>query len=211
MKEVEDSLAFSGAWPVQWLLDNAPVDGRWCLIHATHMTETETRRMAKSGAVAGLCPITEANLGDGIFPAPAFLAEGGHYGVGSDSNILISVSEELRTLEYSQRLSLRARNVVADPGCSTGEKLFLQAIEGGGRALASRNGVEQGKAPILSLLMCPPFPIFHYPKFLISGYSPAASRSIPCGCAAKTGAGRPAYPSPSNIRPLQQGHGRTPR
>ena len=145
-KEVEDSLAFSGARPVEWLLDNAPVDGRWCLIHATHMTETETRRMAKSGAVAGLCPITEANLGDGIFPAPAFLAEGGHCGVGSDSNILISVSEELRTLEYSQRLSLRARNVVADPGCSTGEKLFLQAIEGGGRALASQNGVEQGKS-----------------------------------------------------------------
>ena len=145
-KEVEDSLAFSGARPVEWLLDNAPVDGRWCLIHATHMTETETRRMAKSGAVAGLCPITEANLGDGIFPAPAFLAEGGHYGVGSDSNILISVPEELRTLEYSQRLSLRARNVVADPGSSTGEKLFLQAIEGGGRTLASRNGVEQGKS-----------------------------------------------------------------
>jgi formimidoylglutamate deiminase len=83
---------------VEWLLENAPVDGRWCLIHATHMTENETRDMAKSGAVAGLCPITEANLGDGIFPAPAFLAEDGHYGVGSDSNILISVPEELRTL-----------------------------------------------------------------------------------------------------------------
>ncbi|CUX54245.1 MULTISPECIES: formimidoylglutamate deiminase [Agrobacterium] len=145
-KEVDDSLAFSSARPVEWLLDNAPVDGRWCLIHATHMTETETRRMAKSGAVAGLCPITEANLGDGIFPAPNFLAESGHYGVGSDSNILISVPEELRTLEYSQRLSLRARNVIADAGCSTGEKLFLQALQGGGRALASRNGVKKGKS-----------------------------------------------------------------
>lgn len=145
-KEVEDSLAFSGARPVQWLLENAPVDGRWCLIHATHMTETETRGMARSGAVAGLCPITEANLGDGIFPAPAFLAENGHYGVGSDSNILISVPEELRTLEYSQRLSHRARNVIADAGHSTGEKLFRQALEGGGRALASRNGLENGKS-----------------------------------------------------------------
>jgi formiminoglutamate deiminase len=146
VKEIEDSLAFSGARPVEWLLENAPVDDRWCLIHATHMTEAETRRMAKSGAVAGLCPITEANLGDGIFPAPDLIAEGGHYGVGSDSNILISVPEELRMLEYSQRLSLRARNVIADAGRSTGEKLFRQALEGGGRALASRNGIEQGKS-----------------------------------------------------------------
>jgi cytosine/adenosine deaminase-related metal-dependent hydrolase len=110
------------------------------------MTEAETRRMAKSGAVAGLCPITEANLGDGIFPAPGFIAEGGHYGVGSDSNILISVPEELRMLEYSQRLSLRARNVIADAGRSTGEKLFQQALEGGGRALASKNTIEAGKS-----------------------------------------------------------------
>ncbi len=146
VKEIEDSIAFSGARPVEWLLENAPVDGRWCLIHATHMTEAETRSMAKSGAVAGLCPITEANLGDGIFPAPDFIAQGGHYGVGSDSNILISVPEELRMLEYSQRLSLRARNVIADAGRSTGEKLFRQALEGGGRALASRNAIEEGKS-----------------------------------------------------------------
>lgn len=146
VKEIEDSLAFSGARPVEWLLENATVDDRWCLIHATHMTEAETRRMAKSGAVAGLCPITEANLGDGIFPAPDFIAQGGHYGVGSDSNILISVPEELRMLEYSQRLSLRARNVIADAGRSTGEKLFRQALEGGSRALASRHEIEEGKS-----------------------------------------------------------------
>ncbi|MBO0129806.1 formimidoylglutamate deiminase [Agrobacterium burrii] len=151
-KEVEDSLAFSGARPVEWLLENAPVDDRWCLIHATHMTQAETRRMAKSGAVAGLCPITEANLGDGIFPAPDFIAEGGHYGVGSDSNILISLPEELRTLEYSQRLSRRARNVIADAGGSTGEKLFRQALEGGGRALASQNAIEKGKSADLVAL-----------------------------------------------------------
>ncbi|CUX65892.1 formimidoylglutamate deiminase [Agrobacterium genomosp. 13] len=146
VKEIEDSLAFSGARPVEWLLENATVDDRWCLIHATHMTEAETRRMAKSGAIAGLCPITEANLGDGIFPAPDFIAQGGHYGVGSDSNILISVPEELRMLEYSQRLSLRARNVIADAGRSTGEKLFRQALEGGSRALASRHEIEEGKS-----------------------------------------------------------------
>jgi formiminoglutamate deiminase len=154
VKEIEDSLAFSGARPVEWLLQNAPVDDRWCLIHATHMTEAETRRMAKSGAVAGLCPITEANLGDGIFPAPGFIAEGGHYGVGSDSNILISVPEELRMLEYSQRLSLRARNVIADAGRSTGEKLFQQALQGGGRALDSKNQIEAGKSADFVALDC---------------------------------------------------------
>ena len=158
VKEIEDSLAFSGARPVEWLLQNAPVDERWCLIHATHMTEAETRRMAKSGAVAGLCPITEANLGDGIFPAPGFIAEGGHYGVGSDSNILISVPEELRMLEYSQRLSLRARNVIADAGRSTGEKLFQQALQGGGRALDSKNQIEAGKSADFVALDCSAVP-----------------------------------------------------
>lgn len=143
-REVEDCIAWSGARPVQWLLDNADVDGRWCLIHATHMTEDETRRMAKSGAVAGLCPITEANLGDGIFPAPAFLDNGGRFGIGSDSNILISVAEELRQLEYSQRLGLRARNVVAEPGGSTGRSLFQRALAGGGAALHDRSELTAG-------------------------------------------------------------------
>ena len=123
-KEVEDCIAWSGARPVEWLLANMPVDERWCLIHATHMTEAETRDMARRGAIAGLCPITEANLGDGIFPAPAFLEEGGQFGVGSDSNISISVAHELRQLEYSQRLGLRSRNVVALPQQSTGTRLF---------------------------------------------------------------------------------------
>jgi len=152
IKEVEDSLAFSGARPVEWLLGNAPVDKRWCLIHATHMTQAEIRRMARSGAVAGLCPVTEANLGDGVFHAPDFLAEDGHFGVGSDSNILISVAEELRTLEYSQRLSRRARNVIADAGSSTGEKLFQAALEGGGRALMSESRIEKGKSADLVAL-----------------------------------------------------------
>ncbi len=152
VKEVEDCLAWSGARPVQWLLDHAPVDERWCLIHATHMTEDETRLTARSGAIAGLCPITEANLGDGTFSAPLFLSEGGRYGIGSDSNILISISEELRQLEYSERLALRARNVIATTGGSTGQALFDHALAGGGAALKAPSGLVAGNyADILSL------------------------------------------------------------
>jgi formiminoglutamate deiminase len=143
VKEVEDCLAWSGRRPVEWLLENQPVDGRWCLIHATHMTDAETRGMAKAGAVAGLCPVTEANLGDGIFPAPAFLAAGGRFGIGSDSNVLVGLPDELRQLEYSQRLGERARNVLAAPGGSTGRALFDGARTGGAAAL----GVEAGFAP----------------------------------------------------------------
>ncbi|QSY97314.1 formimidoylglutamate deiminase (plasmid) [Rhizobium bangladeshense] len=147
VKEVEDCIAWSGARPVEWLLDHMPVDRRWCLIHATHMSEDETRRMARSGAIAGLCPVTEANLGDGAFAAPLFLAEGGRYGIGSDSNVLISLPGELRQLEYSQRLALRARNVVAAaPGGSTAISLFTQALAGGGAALKAPAGLVEGHA-----------------------------------------------------------------
>jgi formimidoylglutamate deiminase len=138
VKEVEDCIAWSGARPVAWLLDHASVDGSWCLIHATHLTDTEKERFAKSGAVAGLCPITEANLGDGIFSASCVLQHGGQFGVGSDCNILISVAEELRQLEYSQRLADRARNVIATAGGSTARTLFDQALSGGGAALSCR-------------------------------------------------------------------------
>ncbi|MDI7861975.1 formimidoylglutamate deiminase [Rhizobiaceae bacterium n13] len=151
-KEVEDCIAWSGKRPVEWLLDNADLDGRWCLIHATHMTPDEAYRMARSGAVAGLCPVTEANLGDGIFPAPVFVDEGGRFGVGSDSNILISLPEELRQLEYSQRLGLRARNVIAESGGSTGRALFERALAGGGAALQCDPKLEAGaSADFLSL------------------------------------------------------------
>ncbi|SOC35973.1 formimidoylglutamate deiminase [Rhizobium subbaraonis] len=143
-KEVEDCIAWSGARPVEWLLSNAPVDERWCLIHATHLTKKETADMAASGAVAGLCPITEANLGDGTFAAPDFLSSGGRFGIGSDSNVLISLPAELRQLEYSQRLSLRARNVIAAPNGSTGRRLFEAAVAGAGAALASRTGLAVG-------------------------------------------------------------------
>ncbi|MBP2561723.1 formiminoglutamate deiminase [Neorhizobium galegae] len=152
VKEVEDCLAWSGARPVDWLLTNMPVTERWCLIHATHMTEDETRRMADSGAVAGLCPITESNLGDGIFPGDLFLGQNGSVGIGSDSNILISVAQELRQLEYSQRLSLKRRNVLARPEGSTGRRLFEAALSGGGMALKAAPGLAQGNyADIVSL------------------------------------------------------------
>jgi formiminoglutamate deiminase len=135
-KEVEDSVAWSGARPVEWLLNHADIDSRWCLVHATHMTEDETQWLARSGAVAGLCPITEANLGDGVFPAEAYLAAGGRFGIGTDSNVLIDPAGELRALEYAQRLTRRARNILApEPGRSTGRALFDGALLGGFQAL----------------------------------------------------------------------------
>lgn len=155
--EVEQCVAWSGARPVAWLLDHAPVDSRWCLVHATHMTGTEIARLAASGAVAGLCPITEANLGDGISDASAFLAAGGVFGIGTDSNVRISVAEELRQLEYSQRLRDRARNVIASgESPSTGRALFDGAVRGGARALGALMvgpvGIEVGApADIVSL------------------------------------------------------------
>jgi formiminoglutamate deiminase len=144
--EVEDCIAWSGQRPVEWLLDHQKVDERWCLIHATHMTSDEARCMAQSGAVAGLCPITEANLGDGTFPAIGFLEAGGKWGVGSDSNILIGMADELRQLEYSQRLFHRARNVIAQPNGSTGRKLFDAAIVGGAQALGVGAGIAVGNS-----------------------------------------------------------------
>ncbi|WP_332770375.1 formimidoylglutamate deiminase [Phenylobacterium sp.] len=135
-QEVQDCLAWSGQRPVEWLLANAPVDPRWCLVHATHVTLEEIADMARAGAVVGLCPITEANLGDGLFLAPEFRQQGGRFGIGSDSNVLIDVAEELRTLEYGQRLARRNRNVMAaEPGDSTGAGLYRAALAGGAQAL----------------------------------------------------------------------------
>ena len=132
-KEVDDCVAWSGQRPVQWLLDHQSVTQDWCLVHATHMTPAETLALARTGAVAGLCPTTEANLGDGFFPLPEYVADGGNYGIGSDSNISTSCAEELRWLEYVQRLKLRRRNVMADSG-SVGEALYRQALRGGAQA-----------------------------------------------------------------------------
>ena len=154
VKEVEDCLAWSGKRPVQWLLEHAPLDRRWCLIHATHMTDDEVNAFAKTGAVAGLCPITEASLGDGIFSAREFLAAGGAFGVGTDSNVLVGVTDELRQLEYDQRLKHRQRNVLSGgAGRSTGRTLFDHALAGGAQAMAQATvGLTPGaRADIVTL------------------------------------------------------------
>ncbi len=145
-KEVEDCVAALGARPVQWLLDNAGVDARWCLIHATHMTDDETQRLAASGAVAGLCPLTEGSLGDGFFNGELFLHKSGRFGIGTDSNIEIDAPGELRQLEYSQRLKHRSRNVMTTvEGQSTGRSLYENALKGGAQALGDRIGaIEAG-------------------------------------------------------------------
>ena len=141
MREVEDCLAWSGQRPVRWLLDHAAVDRRWCLIHATHMDKSEVRDMAQTGAVAGLCPITEANLGDGVFAGVDFHDYGGVYGVGSDSNVEIDAPGELRLFEYGQRLFHRGRNLMAGAeGASTGEALYRAALAGGAQALGQAVG-----------------------------------------------------------------------
>jgi formimidoylglutamate deiminase len=135
--EVDACVAWSGQRPVQWLLEHAPVDARWCLVHATHMTPEESMRAARTGAVAGLCPSTEANLGDGIFDAASWLQGGGRWGVGSDSHACVNAAEELMLLEYSQRLATRQRNVLASidqPSVATA--MMLAAIAGGAQASA---------------------------------------------------------------------------
>ena len=152
-KEVQDSLAFSGHRPVEWLLENAGLDERWCLIHATHLTDAETDALAASGAVAGLCPITEANLGDGIFPALRFLNGGGRIGTGTDSNILIDPAQELRGLEYSQRLAHQGRNILAsDAHPSVARRLFEATLAGGAQAMGIKPGLTVGhKADFVTL------------------------------------------------------------
>ncbi|MCB1497017.1 MAG: formimidoylglutamate deiminase [Bauldia sp.] len=134
-REVEDCVAWCGTRPVAWLIDNQPLDQRWCAIHATHMTTPETSGLARSGATAGLCPVTEASLGDGFFPAVAWREAGGHLGIGTDSNVLIGLADELRQLECNQRLVTRSRNVLAETGRSTGRSLFDAALAGGSAAL----------------------------------------------------------------------------
>jgi formimidoylglutamate deiminase len=140
-KEINDSVAWSGERPVAWLLNRFDVDPRWCLIHATHLDDDEIQRMAASGAVAGLCPTTEANLGDGIFPAVEYIARGGRWGVGSDSHVSLSALEELRWLEYGQRLRDRRRNRITLPNQpSVGDLLWQQAAHGGAQACGLQAG-----------------------------------------------------------------------
>jgi formimidoylglutamate deiminase len=140
--EVEECMATRGTRPVRWLFDHAEVDTRWCLVHATHLDENEISSLAKLGAVAGLCPTTEANLGDGLFPLEKYLQARGTLGIGSDSHISISSVEELRWLEYGQRLVMRSRNVTAgESGDSVGETLWSAALAGGAQASGITLGV----------------------------------------------------------------------
>ena len=152
--EVDASLAWSGRRPLEWLLDEMPVDPRWCLIHATHANDDEVKRMAASGAVVGLCPTTEASLGDGIFPATAYRGLGGKFGIGSDSHVSTSPSEELRLLEYGQRLRDERRvRLVNGPGRSNGRDLFDAALAGGAQALGqASSGLQVGAAADLVVL-----------------------------------------------------------
>jgi formiminoglutamate deiminase len=153
--EVEACVAHLGARPVEWLLNNVRIDERWCLIHATHVNEAETEALAASGAVAGLCPITEANLGDGVFPTSRFLAARGRIGLGTDSNVLIDAAQELRALEYAQRLSMRARCLLADEQTpSVGRRVFEAASRGGAQALGVSHGIAPGNSADIVTLDC---------------------------------------------------------
>jgi formiminoglutamate deiminase len=136
--EVDQCMAAHGKRPIDLLMDTIEVDTRWCLVHATHADATEIARIANSHAVVGLCPITEANLGDGLFDVPTLLAHGGRLGVGSDSNVRISAADELRTLEYGQRLLHRKRNVLGEVSRSTGRRLFEAALDGRAIAVGAR-------------------------------------------------------------------------
>lgn len=140
-KEVDDCLAWSGRRPIQWLYDEFAVDHRWCLIHATHADDEEVTRMAKSGAVVGICPTTEANLGDGLFPAIDYARQGGRFGVGSDSHVSLSVVEELRWLEYGQRLKHERRNrLYSAARPNIGAFLYDACVAGGAQALGQPVG-----------------------------------------------------------------------
>jgi len=134
-KEVDDCIAWCRQRPVEWLMDHMAVDARWCLVHATHMNASEYQQAASSGAIAGLCPTTEANLGDGIFDLPQWLQHQGRWGIGSDSHVTVNAAAELLALEYSQRLQRRQRNVAASTATpSVAQNTYLQAVQGGAQA-----------------------------------------------------------------------------
>lgn len=146
-RDVDESLEYTGSRQVDWTLDHFDVNGQWCLVHATHLSDNEVKRLAMSGAIAGLCPTTEANLGDGLFQLTNYLSHGGKFGVGSDSHISVNMIEELRWLEYGQRLISNHRNVAASgKGGSTGVRLYNDAVLGGAQVSGRRLGfLEVGK------------------------------------------------------------------
>jgi formimidoylglutamate deiminase len=140
-QEVADCLKHYGQRPVQWLLENIELDKHWCLIHATHIDDQERRGMIEQGVIAGICPTTEANLGDGIFPTTQFVAEQGVFAIGSDSHISVNPVEELRWLEYAQRLSRRQRAILASTDePSVGRFLWQNAARGGAQSTSTNSG-----------------------------------------------------------------------
>ncbi len=154
MKEVEDCLSWCGKRPVEWLIDNAPIDENWCLVHSTHVTADELDAVARTGAVVGLCPTTEADLGDGVFPFREFLRRGGVYGIGSDSNVSTSPSEEIRLLEYIQRAYWKTRNISGQSSkMGAGTLRYLEALQGGRQASGMKSGrLESGSRADLLVL-----------------------------------------------------------
>lgn len=153
-REVEQCFSSYGRRPVRWLLENFPVGDNWCLVHATHMDEEETAALAQSGAVVALCPSTEANLGDGLFPLHDYLVHGGRIAIGSDSHISINPFEELRWLEYGQRLASESRNVVSLRESHVGSELFARALEGGARATGQSDVGIIENAPADLVVLC---------------------------------------------------------
>jgi formimidoylglutamate deiminase len=162
IKEVDDCLAHYGQRPVEWLLNNVELDQHWCLIHATHINEQERRGIIKSGAIAGICPTTEANLGDGIFPTTEFVQEQGTFAIGSDSHISVNPVEELRWLEYAQRLSRQQRAILAtSEQPSVGRFLWQQAAAGGAQSTSSNTGeIGVGKQADILVLAANKTPLF---------------------------------------------------
>jgi formimidoylglutamate deiminase len=187
-REVDECHAWSGMRPVEWLLAHAHVDARWCLVHATHMTDREVAALAASGAVAGLCPSTEADLGDGVFSAEKYLAAGGAFGLGTDSNTLIDPFAEVRQLEWSQRLRVRRRNVLAGAeGWPVGSALWAAAAAGGAQAIARPAGrIEAGRRADLIVLdtdepALAEQPLVHLLDAAIFGPARKPVRDVLCG------------------------------
>ena len=179
MAEVEACIATLGAPPIAWLLDHAPVDHRWCLVHATHATRNELQAAAARGAVAGLCPSTEADLGDGLFDWPAWLDAKGAFGIGSDSNIMLNAAGELRLLEWGQRLALRRRNVSATPSTSCGRALWQGAALGGARACGIDAGlIAAGARADLVVLQATPEAAGAGPDFVLDAAIFAAANPV---------------------------------
>jgi len=172
-KEVDDCIAWSGQRPVEWLSNEVGFDSRWCLIHATHVNEQEVKTIAQSQAVVGLCPSTEANLGDGIFPITDLVAQGGRLGIGSDSHVCVSVAEELRTLEYGQRLRDEQRNrVYSEKQPSVGDYLYQTSVIGGNAACNIDTGLHVGaRADFITLDTSHPLLASAKPEQLINRWT----------------------------------------